>query len=159
MRRSAGIVPYRSVGPDAVEVFAGHMGGPFWARKDDRAWSIVKGEYTDEDPLDAARREFAEETGMGVPPGELVPLGEVRQAGKMITAWAVAADLDPSDAVSGTFSLEWPPRSGRLQEFPELDRFAWFSVEVARDKLVRGQVAFLDRLVAHLRGASAIPPT
>ncbi|WP_372789462.1 NUDIX domain-containing protein [Paraconexibacter sp.] len=153
-RTSAGLLPYR-VAPDGqVEVLIAHMGGPFWARKDERAWSIVKGEYdpTVEDPLDAARREFCEETGFAVPAGAPRPLGEVRQSGgKTVVAWAVEADLDPGALTPGTFTMEWPPRSGRQQEFPEIDRVAWVDPDGARAKLVSGQVPLVDRLLDVLR--------
>jgi predicted NUDIX family NTP pyrophosphohydrolase len=129
------------------------MGGPFWARKDDGAWSIPKGEYAaDEDPEAAARREFAEELGAPVPAGDLVPLGELRASGKVLAVWAVEGDLDAAACRSNTFSLEWPPRSGRVQEFPEIDRAGWFPLTEARNKLVKGQVPFLDRLAALLAG-------
>jgi len=139
-------------GDAGVEVLIGHMGGPFWARKNEHAWSVPKGEHPpDEEPWAAARREFAEETGQPVPEGEPVPLGTVRQSGgKEVTVWAVEADLDAAAAVSNTFSLEWPRGSGTLQEFPELDRFDWVEVDTARALLVAGQTAFLDRLVEHL---------
>lgn len=124
------------------------MGGPFWARKDEGAWSIPKGEHEPgEEPLAAARREFTEELGLPVPDGPLLELGEVRQSSaKRLTAWALEADVDPEAVVPGTFELEWPPRSGRVQAFPEVDRVAWVDVPTARTKLVRGQVALLDRL-------------
>jgi predicted NUDIX family NTP pyrophosphohydrolase len=124
------------------------MGGPLWARRDARAWSIPKGEPLPGEPLvDTARREFAEELGRPVPTGALVELGEVRQSGgKVVTAFAVRGDFDPADLNSGTFELEWPPRSGRRQEFPELDRVAWFELDDARDRIVAAQAAFLDRL-------------
>ena len=140
---------------DGVEVLIGHMGGPFWARKDDGGWSIPKGEVDDpaDDPLAVAKREFAEELGSPVPTSELVPLGEARvTSGKVLTVWAAEGDLDADAVVSNTFTLEWPPRSGRQQEFPEIDRAAWVPVDVARGKLVKGQVVFLDRLLAHLAG-------
>jgi predicted NUDIX family NTP pyrophosphohydrolase len=125
------------------------MGGPFWARKDDGAWSIPKGEHgPDEDPLAVAHREFQEELGSPVPAAELVPLGQVRGSGKLLTVWAAEGDLDAASTTSNTFELEWPPRSGRVQEFPEIDRAAWFGVEEARAKLVKGQLPFLDRLLA-----------
>jgi predicted NUDIX family NTP pyrophosphohydrolase len=151
-RTSAGILLWRRADGGGVEVLAGHMGGPFWARKDDRAWSIPKGEHgPDEDPLAVARREFEEETGSSVPAAELVPLGQVRQSGgKVLTVWAGEGDLDASATTSNTFELEWPPRSGRVQEFPEIDRAAWLPVAVARQKLVAGQVPLLDRLAEHL---------
>ena len=148
-RTSAGLLLYRR-GAAGVEVLVGHMGGPFWARKDAGAWSIPKGEHgPDEEPRDVALREFAEELGSPAPVADLVPLGEVRQSGgKRLTAWAAEGDLDAAAAVSNTFSLEWPPRSGRVQEFPEIDRAAWLTVEEARGKLVAGQVPLLDRLLA-----------
>ena len=127
------------------------MGGPFWARKDDGAWSVPKGEYADgEDPLAVAHREFEEELGSPVPASDLVPLGELRAGSKVLTLWAAEGDLDATATVSNTFSLEWPPRSGRVQEFPEIDRAAWLDLDEARVKLVKGQVPFLDRLVALL---------
>jgi predicted NUDIX family NTP pyrophosphohydrolase len=149
--RSAGLLLHRA-GAEGVEVLLAHMGGPFWARKDDGAWSIPKGEYADdEDPLHAARREFAEELGAPAPDGRALELGEVRQSGgKRVVAWAVEGDLDVSAIVSNTFELEWPPRSGRLQSFPEVDRAAWFDLATARRKLVQGQVALLDALAERL---------
>ncbi len=146
-RTSAGILLWRR-GAAGVEVLIGHMGGPFWARKDDAAWSIPKGEYgPGEDPFAVALREFEEELGTPVPADDFLPLGEVRQSGgKVLTVWAAEGDLDADAARSNTFSLEWPPRSGRFQDFPEIDRAAWVPVDVARTKLVKGQVAFLDRL-------------
>jgi predicted NUDIX family NTP pyrophosphohydrolase len=146
--RSAGLLVYRSAPDGGVEVLCAHMGGPFWARKDDRAWSIPKGEYADgDDPMTAARREFVEEIGQEPPDGSWIALGEVRQSsGKRIAAWAVAGDLDVTEIQSNTFALEWPPGSGRIEEFPEVDRAEWFDVETARRKLVKGQVEFLDRL-------------
>ncbi|HEX3318041.1 MAG TPA: NUDIX domain-containing protein [Solirubrobacteraceae bacterium] len=145
--RSAGLLLYR-LRDGAPQVLLGHMGGPFWARKDERAWSIPKGEHgDDEDPLDAARREFAEETGSPPPGGEPLALGQVRQSGgKRVTAWALQGDLDPATIVSNTFTLEWPPRSGRRQDFPEIDRAAWFDLPTARAKIVKGQVPLLDAL-------------
>ncbi|MGY1702731.1 NUDIX domain-containing protein [Geodermatophilus sp. SYSU D00766] len=152
-RRSAGILLYRR-GPDgAPEVLLGHMGGPFWARKDDGAWSIPKGEHDDaEDALAAARREFEEELGSPVPATSLTPLGELRAGAKVLTVWAGEGDLDAAAVVSGTFPLEWPPRSGRVQHFPEVDRAAWFGLDEARAKLVKGQVPYLDRLADLLAG-------
>jgi predicted NUDIX family NTP pyrophosphohydrolase len=150
-RTSAGILLYRR-GPSGPEVLLGHMGGPFWAKKDDGAWSLPKGEHgPDEEPLAVARREFEEELGSPVPAADLVPLGECRvTSGKVLTVWAAEGDLDAGSAVSNTFELEWPPRSGRVQEFPEIDRAAWFPVDEARRKLVKGQVSFLDRLLERL---------
>ena len=134
------------------ELLLGHMGGPLWARKDEHAWSIPKGEPgPDEDLLDAARREFEEELGTPVPVTELVPLGEARQSnGKVVTVWAGEGEVDATAIAPGTFTVEWPPRSGRTAEFPEIDRVEWLPPEVARRKLVKGQVAFVDRLVEHL---------
>ena len=154
-RQSAGILLHRD-GADGVEVLLGHMGGPFWAKKDAGAWSLPKGEYDDsETPEDAARREFAEELGLPVPDGDLVELGTVKQSGgKTVTAWALQGDLDPAAVVPGTFELEWPPRSGRTQEFPEVDRVEWFPLHVAREKIVKAQAAFLDRLAGTLGAAS-----
>jgi predicted NUDIX family NTP pyrophosphohydrolase len=144
--RSAGILVWRKV-DGRTEVLIAHMGGPFWARKDDGAWSVPKGLIEDgEEPLAAARREFHEELGLRAPDGEPLPLGEVKQSGKTVTLWAVEGDLDPDDVVPGTFELEWPPRSGKTREFPEVDRVAWFAVDDARVKLVKGQRPFLDRL-------------
>jgi predicted NUDIX family NTP pyrophosphohydrolase len=146
-RTSAGILLYRRR-PAGPEVLLGHMGGPFWAKKDDGGWSIPKGEHgPDEEPIAVARREFEEELGSPVPADELVPLGELRvTSGKRLTVWAAEGDLDAAAARSNTFELEWPPRSGRLQESPEIDRAAWFALDAARSKLVAGQVPFLDRL-------------
>ncbi|MEU1053989.1 NUDIX domain-containing protein [Streptomyces sp. NPDC005876] len=151
MRRSAGLLLYRRTG-DGLEVLLGHMGGPFHARRDKGAWTVPKGEYGDDEPAwDAARREFQEELGLPPPEdGAAVPLGEVRQSGgKLVTVWAVEADLDPAAVVPGTFRMEWPPRSGRTAEFPELDRVAWLSLAAAREVIVSAQTAFLDRLAEH----------
>src|SRR4051812_3630969 len=128
------------------------MGGPFWARKDDRAWSIPKGEHgPDEEPFAVALREFEEELGTPVPAADFVPLGELRTtSSKVLAVWAAEGDLDAGTCVSNTFELEWPPRSGRMQEFPEIDRAAWCPLEVARTRLVKGQGGFLDRLEAAL---------
>ena len=121
-----------------AEVLLGHMGGPFWAKKDAGGWSVPKGEYeSDETPEAAARREFQEELGLPAPEGEYLPLGEVKQSGgKVVTVWAVEGDLDPAQVVPGTFEMEWPPRSGRTQEFPEVDRVAWFGLAEAEEKLL-----------------------
>lgn len=146
---SAGLLLYRIRG-DALEVLIGHPGGPFWTRKDEGAWSIPKGECAvGEDPWEAARREFAEELGCEPPDGPRRDLGTVKQrSGKMLTVFAVAADLDISGFRSNTFTLEWPRGSGRLREFPELDRVAWLGLPEAGIKLLKGQQVFLDRLVA-----------
>jgi predicted NUDIX family NTP pyrophosphohydrolase len=146
-KTSAGILLYRRAGA-ALEVLLVHPGGPFWARKDAGAWSIPKGEHDDaEDPQACARREFAEETGMELGPGELADLGTVRlKSGKRVAAWAAEGELDADAIRSNTFEVEWPPRSGRRQAFPEVDRAGWFGLEAAREKLNPAQVAFLDRL-------------
>ncbi|MFD7695735.1 NUDIX domain-containing protein [Streptomyces sp. NPDC059805] len=149
-RRSAGLLLFRRT-EAGREVLLGHMGGPYFARRDAGAWTVPKGEYPPDEPAwDAARREFQEELGLPPPDGEAVALGEVRQAGgKTVTVWAVEADLDPADVVPGTFTMEWPPRSGRQREFPELDRVAWLSLDRARELIVKAQAAFLDRLAEH----------
>jgi predicted NUDIX family NTP pyrophosphohydrolase len=149
-KRSAGLLLFRGAS-GAIEVLLVHPGGPFWAKKDDGAWSIPKGEFSDdEDPLQAAVREFKEETGETVA-GDFVALESQRQAGgKVVQAWAVRADFDPARLRSNTFSIEWPPRSGRQQLFPEIDRAEWFPLDVARAKIVKGQVGFLDELASKL---------
>ncbi|MGW3144497.1 MULTISPECIES: NUDIX domain-containing protein [Streptomyces] len=149
-KRSAGLLLFRHTG-NGLEVLLGHMGGPYFAKKDAGAWTVPKGEYEPDEPAwDAARREFQEELGVPPPDGEAVPLGEVRQTnGKIVTAWAVEADLDPESIEPGTFTMEWPPRSGRVQEFPELDRVEWFGLDLARGVMVTAQAAFLDRLAEH----------
>jgi predicted NUDIX family NTP pyrophosphohydrolase len=145
--RSAGILLYR-VGDRSLEVLLVHPGGPFFARKDDGAWGIPKGLYEDdEEPLAAARREFAEELGSPCPDGPALELGEIRQKnGKRVTAWALQGDLDAETITSNTFTIEWPPRSGRRQEFPEIDRAGWFTLDAARVKILAAQVPLLDRL-------------
>jgi predicted NUDIX family NTP pyrophosphohydrolase len=151
---SAGVLLYRR--PRAiVEVFLVHPGGPFWARKDDGAWSIPKGEIEPgEEPLARAQREFAEETGFAVA-GEFRALAPVRQAGgKIVYAWAVEGDADAAAIRSNRFSMEWPPRSGRSQEFPEVDRAAWFDLKTARQKLNPGQRALVDALECLLGGGN-----
>lgn len=149
-KRSAGLLLFRHT-DHGLEVLLGHMGGPFFARRDAGAWSVPKGEYEpDETAWDAARREFEEELGLAPPDGEAIPLGEVRQTnGKIVTVWAIEADLDPATAVPGTFRMEWPPKSGQIQEFPELDRVEWFGLDRAREIVVKAQAAFLDRLAEH----------
>ena len=146
MTTSAGLIVFRERA-GALEVLLAHMGGPFWARKDEGAWSIPKGEHpASEDPRDAARREFAEELGSPAPDGELRELGTVRSGSKVVAAFALAGDLDADRIVSNTFTIEWPPRSGRTQAFPEVDRAAWFDLDAARRKIVKSQRPFLDRI-------------
>jgi predicted NUDIX family NTP pyrophosphohydrolase len=147
-RISAGLLLYRST-PNGVEVLLVHPGGPFWARKDLGAWSIPKGEVEEgEELLAVAHRELAEETGFTAP-GPSLPLGEVRQkSGKLVHAWAVRADADPRELRSNTFEMEWPPRSGRMRAFPEVDRAEWFDIAEARRRINPAQAAFLDRLAA-----------
>lgn len=146
MKLSAGLLLYRSR-PHGIEVLLVHMGGPFWARKDLHAWSIPKGEYEPgEDPGAVAVREFTEELGSPPPAGPTIELGTARQSAKSVTVLARAADFDAEAAVSNTFTLEWPPRSGRLQEFPEVDRAEWFDLPTAATKLIKGQLVFLARL-------------
>jgi predicted NUDIX family NTP pyrophosphohydrolase len=145
---SAGLLLYRVV-DDVVEVLIGHPGGPFWARKDDGAWSILKGEYVEgDDPWTVAQREFEEELGKPPPDGPRIDFAPVKQpSGKVITAFAVRGDLDLTDTFSNTFELEWPKGSGRIREFPEIDRAGWFSVAAARSKLLKGQRPLLDHLL------------
>jgi len=157
-KHSAGILLYRR-SPSGPEVFLIHPGGPFWAKKD--AWSIPKGEYHDgEPPLEAARREFQEETGSTLmltrSESDFAPLGTIRQpAGKEVMGWAMEGDFDPATLVSNTCLVEWPPRSGRQIEIPEADRGAWFDLATARKKIFRGQESFLDRLVESLGSISS----
>lgn len=154
-KRSAGLLLFRRTGgaggaaDHGIEVLLGHMGGPLWSGRDAGGWAIPKGEYEpDETPRDAARREFTEELGLPPPEGEYVPLGEVRLgSGKLVTIWAVEADLDPALVVPGTFFMEWPPHSGTVREFPELDRVAWFAPPAAKGKLMVSQIPFLERLL------------
>jgi len=150
--RSAGLLLFRRA-DTGVQVLLGHLGGPYFARRDDGAWSIPKGELeADEEPLDTALREFAEELGSPAPEGVARhELGTVRQRnGKHVTAWALEADFDADHVVSNTFEIEWPPRSGRRQSFPEIDRAAWFDLDTARTKMIVGQAALLDRLLEHV---------
>ena len=139
-------------GSGGAEVLLVHPGGPYFARRDTGAWSIPKGLYeADEEPLACARREFAEELGSPCPDGPVLELGEIRQRnGKRVTAWAVAGDLDADAITSNTFTIEWPPRSGRTQEFPEVDRAGWFGLDAAREKLIEAQRELLDRLAEQL---------
>ncbi len=151
--QSAGLLPYRRDGA-GLHVFLVHMGGPFWARRDEGGWSVAKG-LTDpcEDPADAARREFAEEVGVPAPPGDLVDLGSRRMpSGKLVRVFAVEAPASLAFVASNTFALEWPRGSGRIQDFPEVDRAAWFTLDEARTKLVAGQIGFLDTLADRVGG-------
>ncbi|WP_207453330.1 NUDIX domain-containing protein [Herbiconiux sp. SYSU D00978] len=150
MQRSAGILLFRR--SPGLEVLLGHMGGPYWAGKDEHAWSIPKGLYEEpEQPLDAALREFAEELGQPAPAAAYEPLGEFRvSSGKVLTVFAGEGDADVSSITSNTFRLEWPPRSGRLQQFPELDGAAWFALDAARTKAVKGQLPVLAALEKRL---------
>lgn len=155
---SAGLLLYRDR-DGQLEVLIGHPGGPFWARRDDGAWSVPKGEYDPaEDPWTVAQREFAEEVGKPPPAGPPLELAPVRQpGGKTVTVFAVHADLDLTGAVSNTFTLEWPPKSGRTQEFPEIDRLAWFDIATAREKLLKGQRPVLEHLLAALEPGGPAP--
>jgi predicted NUDIX family NTP pyrophosphohydrolase len=147
-KSSAGVLLYRKR-DHGLEVFLVHPGGPYWETKDTAAWSIPKGEYVSgEDPIAAAKREFLEETGSELATGQWQPLGEVRlSSGKVVRAWAMEGDCDADAVRSNLFSMEWPPRSGKMREFPEVDRAAWFTVDVARRKIHPSQSAFLDRLI------------
>jgi predicted NUDIX family NTP pyrophosphohydrolase len=149
-KMSAGLLMFRRRRAD-VEFFLVHPGGPFWRKKDLGAWSIPKGEYTeDEEPLDAAKREFEEETGI-VPSGDFIALDEIKQpSGKLVTAWAFEGDCSPHQIRSNTFSMEWPPKSGKMQEFPEVDRAGWFSLPEARKRIFKGQFGFLERCTARI---------
>jgi predicted NUDIX family NTP pyrophosphohydrolase len=154
-RVSAGIVLWRR-SDRGLEVLLAHMGGPLWARKDHGHWTVPKGEIEPGEEFEAvARREFHEETGHSVPDGPLVPLGQIRQkSGKVVRAWGVEGDLDPARAVSNTFEMEWPRKSGRMQSFPEIDRVEWFDLGEARKRLKAAQVPFIDRLVEALAESS-----
>jgi len=150
-KHSAGLLLYRRRNP-SIEVFLVHPGGPFWAKKDLGAWSIPKGEYADgEDPFSAARREFEEETGFPAP-AAAVALGDLKQAGgKIVIAWAAEGDCDPEKLVSNTCEIEWPPRSGKKMEIPEVDRAAWFPISEASERILKSQQPFLERLERDLR--------
>ncbi len=156
-KNSAGILLHRLRG-SGIEVFLVHPGGPFWATKDAGAWSIPKGEFeAGEDPLEAAKREFKEETGFAVE-GNFIELTPVKQpGGKVVYAWAVMGDCEAESIKSNTFSLEWPPRSGKRKEFPEVDRAGWFTPEVAREKILKGQLNFLEELKRKIENNSVSP--
>jgi predicted NUDIX family NTP pyrophosphohydrolase len=156
-RASAGCLLFRRTSA-SLEVLIAHMGGPYWARKDDGSWSIPKGEYDEEteDAFETALREFAEELGAPVPAKEFLELGSARQpSGKIVTVWAAEGDFDAAAAVSNTFTMEWPRGSGNQQTYPEVDRVAWFDVAAARTKLLKGHVVFLDRLIEKLAEPSS----
>jgi predicted NUDIX family NTP pyrophosphohydrolase len=147
VKKSAGLLMYRRIAGGDIEVLLAHPGGPFWKSKDAGAWSIPKGEYEEpEEPMKAALREWTEETGFeALPP--FLPLGEIRQKnGKHVTAWAFEGSCHPSQLVSNTFEMEWPPKSGRMQSFPEIDRVQWFGLEEARERINPAQAAFVERL-------------
>ena len=156
-KNSAGILLHRLRG-SGIEVFLVHPGGPFWATRDAGAWSIPKGESeAGEDPLEAAKREFKEETGFAVE-GNFIELTPVKQpGGKVVYAWAVMGDCEADSIKSNTFSLEWPPRSGKRKEFPEVDRAGWFTPEVAREKILKGQLNFLEELKRKIENNSVSP--
>jgi predicted NUDIX family NTP pyrophosphohydrolase len=155
-RVSAGIVLWRH-GNQGLEVLLAHMGGPLWATKDHGHWTVPKGEIEPGEEFEAvARREFQEETGHSVPDRPLVALGQIRQkSGKVVHAWGVEGDLDPARAVSNTYEMEWPPKSGRMRSFPEIDRVEWFDLGEARTRLKAAQVPFIDRLVEALAQSSS----
>ncbi|MFW6325012.1 MAG: NUDIX domain-containing protein [Desulfovibrionales bacterium] len=156
-KQSAGLLPFRSR-QGRVEVFLVHMGGPFWKKKDESAWTLPKGELqSGEAPLKTAIREFHEETGLPMEAGEFIDLGSVRQkSGKIIFCWAFEGDLDPTRMKSNTFTLEWPPRSGIFRDFPEADKGEWFPLDIAQKKMVSGQAEFLHRLISSLSGQHGI---
>jgi predicted NUDIX family NTP pyrophosphohydrolase len=154
VRHSAGLLLYRHR-DNTIEVLIAHMGGPFWAHREERAWSIPKGEHEPgEDSLRAARREFAEELGLEAPAGGALALGSVKQSGgKIVSVWALEADLEIVEIHSNTFELQWPPGSGQIASFPEVDRAGWFDIDTAAVKLVKGQVVFLELLRSSVLGA------
>jgi len=156
MKKSAGLLMYRYGHGGVLQVLLAHPGGPFWSGKDEGAWTLPKGEYQEpEEPLAAARREFREETGFGADP-PFIPLGEVVQkSGKRILAWAFAGECDPAQLRCNTFEIEWPPRSGKRQSYPEIDRIGWFVLDVARRKINAAQAELLDRLPAALASSGA----
>lgn len=150
-KQSAGLLLYRR--RPAIEVFLVHPGGPYWAKKDEGAWSIPKGEFEEgDDPLEAARRELREETGFSIE-STLARLDPVKQpGGKTVNAWMGEADIDPDELVSNTFEMEWPPRSGRIRQFPEVDRAGWFALDEARRRILKGQVPLIDQLEVRVSG-------
>ena len=154
-KKSAGLLLFRKI--DGLEVLLVHMGGPYWKKKDLGSWSIPKGEFSDaEDPLSAAKREFEEETGNEAH-GDFIQLEPLKQSGgKVVYAWALSMDFDCSTLRSNTFSMEWPPKSGRQQEFPEIDQAAWFSAEIAKQKILPGQAPFIEQLEKILSASSPL---
>jgi predicted NUDIX family NTP pyrophosphohydrolase len=150
------LLPYRFGGGRTLEVLVVHPGGPFWANKDDGAWSVAKGEYDPgQDPEAAANREFEEELGQAAPVGDRIDLGELRQpSGKLVRVWAVEGDLDVENVTSNEFEMEWPPHSGKTASWPEVDRAAWMSAASVKRKLSKGQAGFVDRLVVRLQETS-----
>jgi predicted NUDIX family NTP pyrophosphohydrolase len=148
-KKSAGILLYR-IKYKALEVFLVHPGGPIWKNKDNGAWTIPKGEFTDEDPIDAAKREFKEETGFN-PPGKFIELTPIKQkSGKLVFAWAAEGDVDVEKIKSNLFEMEWPPHSGKKQRFPEVDKGNWFDLAEAKEKIIPAQSTFIDELAAIL---------
>ena len=147
-KKSAGLLLYRE-NSSGLEVLLVHPGGPFWQKKDDGAWTIPKGEFDDhEDPLKAAKREFEEETGAAPPDGDFLPMKPIKQpSGKTVYAWAIKGDFDPTKLRSNMFPIEWPPNSGKLQQFPEIDRAAWLTPEIAKRKILKGQLPLIDELL------------
>ena len=152
MKKSAGILLFRRREAQ-IEGLLVHPGGPYWENKEDAAWSIPKGEFEEEAPLDAAKREFREETGFA-PEGNFIELAPIKlPSGKLVFAWALEGDFDASQLKSNTFSMEWPKGSGQMKDFPEVDRAAWFTLDMAREKILKGQIALLDQLEQKLGGA------
>lgn len=153
-KKSAGLLLFRNSQGSQIEVFLVHPGGPFWRKKDEGAWTIPKGEFADDEAgLAAAQREFQEETGSCAPVGDYVALKPIKQAGgKIVHAWAIEGNFDPARLQSNSFSCEWPPRSGRMQEFPEVDRAEWFAPDMAKRKILAGQLPLIDQLLELLEG-------
>ncbi len=153
-KKSAGLLLYRqAASTNGIETLLVHPGGPFWRNKDEGAWTIPKGEFDDEEPLNAAKREFAEELGMSAPDDEYLSLGSIKQKnGKTVLAWAVKGDFDPTKLTSNMFVCEWPPKSGRMQEFPEVDRAEWFTPEAAKRKILAAQSPLIDRILELVNG-------
>jgi len=162
VKTSAGLLVYK-VEEGKVKIFLGHMGGPFFAKKDAAAWDIPKGEFEGEDALGAAYREFQEETGRPAPSGEAFDLGTMKASGKIVMIWAIEGDIDPNNIDSNTFEIEWPPKSGEIQKFLEIDKAGWFDLDKAEVKLVKSRVVFLERLKDFLKQhrpdiADSLPP-